>query len=147
MNIEIKNIDDALNKFNSNEISNELNNYITDMSLKGFKNIKELNIKCNLTKKEKEELEEIIHNYYKNLAKDLNYIDKHDNHIQIILFLLGLLLILISKETTSFLSEVLLIAGWVFVWEMLYDVLFNQIKRKRKAYIYKNLAKCKINFI
>lgn len=147
MNIELKKIDDAFNPFNSNEISNELDKYITDACLKGFKNIKELNIKCNLTKKEQEKLEETVHNYYKDQSKGLNNIDKYDNYIQIILLLLGLLLILISKETTTFLSEILLITGWVFVWELLYDVLFNQIKRKRKANIYKKLSKCKINFI
>lgn len=61
--------------------------------------------------------------------------------------LLGIILIIISEQFTSFLSELFLIAGWVVVWEMVYDILFTGIKRKRDLKIVKKLATCEISFI
>ena len=49
-----------------------------------------------------------------------------------------------SKQFTNIVSEVFLIAGWVIIWEIIYDVLFSEIKRKRKARIYKTLASATI---
>ena len=45
-----------------------------------------------------------------------------------------------SKQFTNIVSEIFLIAGWVIIWEIIYDILFSEIKRKRKAKIYKALA-------
>jgi len=147
MNIEIKNLNDALNKYNSNLINPELDNYLTLEIIKNFRIINELNIISNLNKDEQELLINAIHNNYNLKFKDLKQIDKYDDYIRLILLLLGVLLISISNETSYFISEISLIAGWVFIWEMLYDILFKQIKRKRKAIIYKRLSICKVNFI
>jgi len=147
MNIEIKKLEDALNKFNSELISEELENYILEQSLTNLNKAKEINIKCNLSQAEKELLVNSIHNYYSNLNKGYKKIDKYDDYVRIFLLIIGIILILISQETGSFLSELFLITGWLFIWELLYDILFNQIKRQRKANIYKKLSTCKINFI
>ena len=147
MNIEIKNINDALNKYNNNLLNPELDNYLISEIIKSSKNINELSIKSNLGKDEQDLLINAIHNNYNLKFKDLKLIDKYDDYLRLILLLLGVFLISISQETSSFISEISLIAGWVFIWEMLYDILFKQIKRKRKAVIYRKLSKCKINFI
>ena len=62
-------------------------------------------------------------------------------------FLLGIILIIISEQLTLFLSELFLIAGWVVIWEVVYDILFTGIKRKRELKIAKKLSTCEINFI
>lgn len=146
MNIEINNLEDALNKFNKEQLSEELDNYITSKCLTNITKSKIITIKCNLSTKEKEILKNTIHSHYTNLANGLKRIDKYDDYIRLVLLIVGIILILISQETISFLSELFLITGWLFIWEMLYDVLFNQIKRKRSANIYKRLSKCEINF-
>lgn len=146
MIIKVEKLEDALNKFNNEKLSPELNEYIKKECQANLKNTLEINIEGKLTKKEQEKFANTIHSYYESLFKKYRYIDKYDNTIRVILLFIGIILLLISEQTTSLISELFLITGWIFIWEMLYDGLFNQINRKRKANIYKKLATSKINF-
>ena len=143
MNIEINitNENELLNIYNKNIISETLDNYLTT-SLE-HRSLKE-NITINITGTENENIKNIITNYYKEKYLYFKKIDTLDNYIRLVLFLIGVLSIFISKQFTNIVSEVFLIAGWVIIWEIIYDVLFSEIKRKRKARIYKTLAKAKI---
>ena len=145
MIIELNNFNDALNPYNKELLNDELNEYIKKECLNNKKKI-EINIIGNLTHEEKNKLENIIHNFYYNSYTLSNKIDKLDNYIRIISLLFGSILILISEEFISFFSELFLIAGWILIWEMLYDILFNEIKRKKILKIYKTLATCNITF-
>ena len=143
MNIEINITDEneLLNIYNKNIISETLDNYlITSLEHRSLKE----NITINITGTENENIKNIITNYYKEKYLYFKKIDTLDNYIRLVLFLIGVLSIFISKQFTNIVSEVFLIAGWVIIWEIIYDVLFSEIKRKRKARIYKTLAKAKI---
>lgn len=145
MNIKInlENELDALNRYNKNIISESLDNYL--VSSLEHKPLKEtINIIISGTKNEN--IETTIKNYYQEKYLYLNKIDKLDNYIRLILFVIGIIAILFSEQFTSVFSEIFLISGWVIIWEIIYDILFNEIKRKRKAKIYKYLANSKINF-
>ena len=139
MNIEINITDEneLLNIYNKNIISETLDNYLTT-SLE-HRSLKE-NITINITGTENENIKNIITNYYKEKYLYLKKIDSLDNYIRLVLFLIGVLSIFMSKQFTNFVSEIFLIAGWVIIWEIIYDILFSEIKRKRKAKIYKALA-------
>lgn len=145
MNIEInlENELDALNIYNKNIISESLDNYLVSFlehkPLKGTINI-------TISGTNNNNIEVIIKNYYQEKYLYLNKIDKLDNYIRLILFIIGLIAILLSEQFTNVISEIFLISGWVIIWEIIYDVLFNEIKRKRKAKIYKYLANSKITF-
>ena len=76
-----------------------------------------------------------------------NKIDKIDDYFHLILMIVGIVAIILSEKIVSLLSELFLIAGWVVIWEILYDIIFNDIKRRRTIRIYKELARCKINFL
>ena len=143
MNIEINitNENELLNIYNKNIISETLDNYLTT-SLE-HRSLKE-NITINITGTENENIKNIITNYYKEKYLYFKKIDTLDNYIRLVLFLIGVLSIFMSKQFTNIVSEIFLIAGWVIIWEIIYDVLFSEIKRKRKARIYKTLAKAKI---
>ena len=143
MNIEINitNENELLNIYNKNIISETLDNYLTT-SLE-HRSLKE-NITINITGTKNENIKNIITNYYKEKYLYLKKIDSLDNYIRLVLFLIGVLSIFMSKQFTNIVSEIFLIAGWVIIWEIIYDVLFSEIKRKRKARIYKTLAKAKI---
>ena len=130
--IELNNLDNATNQFNNEVLDNELDNYITNTSLHILP---------------KEQLIKLIHTHYEKKVKQLKQIDKYDDYFRMILLLLGIILIIISEHLTSFLSELFLIAGWVVVWEMVYDILFTGMKRKRSLNLYKKLATCKIEFL
>lgn len=145
MNIEInlENELDALNKYNKNIISESLDNYL--ISFLEHKPLKET-INIIISGTENQNIESIIKNYYQEKYLYLNKIDKLDNYIRLILFIIGVIAILFSEQFTNVISEIFLISGWVIIWEIIYDVLFNEIKRKRKARIYKALVNSKITF-
>lgn len=142
MNIEIalKEEHDALCEFNQNKISENLNHYLVE-SLE-HQSLKELTITITGTNNSK--LEKIIHKYYQEKYYFLKKVDNIDNYIRLILFLIGIIFILISEQFSHVLSEIFLIAGWVVLWETVYDILFKAIERKRKANLYKILANSKI---
>lgn len=139
MNIEINitNENELLNIYNKNIISETLDNYLTT-SLE-HRSLKE-NITINITGTENENIKNIITKYYKEKYLYFKKIDTLDNYIRLVLFLIGVLSIFMSKQFTNIVSEIFLIAGWVIIWEIIYDILFSEIKRKRKAKIYKALA-------
>ena len=78
-----------------------------------------------------------------NLVFDLKYLDVK---LYLILLIIGILLIIISENLISFISELFLIAGWVVIWEMVYDIIFNQLKRTKNKNHYQKLAQAQINF-
>ncbi len=146
--IELNNLDNATNQFNNEVLDNELDNYITNTSLHILpKEAILLNIYGISKYQEQEQLIKLIHTHYEKKVKQLKQIDKYDDYFRMILLLLGIILIIISEHLTSFLSELFLIAGWVVVWEMVYDILFTGMKRKRSLNLYKKLATCKIEFL
>lgn len=145
MNIEInlENELDALNIYNKNIISESLDNYL--VSFLEHKHLKEP-ITLIISGNKNQDIDKIIKNYYQEKYLYLNKIDKLDNYIRLILFIIGLIAIIFSEQFTNVIGEIFLISGWVIIWEIIYDVLFNEIKRKRKAKIYKYLANSKITF-
>lgn len=150
MNIKIKlnNINEALNIFNNELISEELNNYITDIYLHRFKKRKNttLEIEGITNKQEQEKLTETIHSYYTHKLKYNNRIEKIYDYTQLSLLIIGIILIIVSENLIFFPSELLLIAGWVIIWELIYDIIFNEIKRRIKINMYKNLSKITITY-
>ena len=148
INIKLKNIEDATNPFNESLLNEELDNYIVN----NCKHISSkesiiLNVNNLSKKEEQEQLLTLIHHHYQNKVKQFNKIDKYDDYFRLILLLLGIILIIISEQFISLLSELFLIAGWVVVWEVVYDILFTGIKRKRDLKLCQKLSTCKINFI
>lgn len=148
INIELKNLEMALNPFNKDILSDELENYIFRACEQQLLKNKDLNI--NITGlnslEDQKKLNNTIHTYYQNKTTIYKKIDSVDNYIRITLTCIGAIVILISHEFDFLLSELFLIAGWVIIWEIVYDLLFNEIKRKRKKKIYSRLSTVKINF-
>ena len=148
VNIKLETLEDATNKFNNEVLSEELDNYVIHSCLHTLhKERIILNVNGLSKKEEQEQLKKIIHHHYQNKVKQLSKIDKYDDYFRIILLLLGILLIIISEQFTALLSELFLIAGWVVVWEIVYDILFTGVKRKRDKKIYQKLATCEIEFL
>ena len=147
INIKLDSLEDATNKFNNEVLNEELANYITSSCLHSLQKERiTLSIKGLPNINHQEQLSKLIHSHYQSKVKQLNKIDKYDDYFRVILLLLGILLIIISEQFTSLLSELFLIAGWVVVWEIAYDILFTSIKRKRDLKLYKKLATCEIEF-
>ena len=146
MEIELE-INMALNPFNSNILANELNDYILDCCefLPQKKDVLNIVVK-GLAHKEQDKFANVLHIYYQNKLCEYKKIFDMEQSIRFVFFIIGVLAILISELFSSFLEELFLIAAWVIVWEIIYDLLFKQIKRIKKAKIYKYLANAKISF-
>lgn len=146
--IELNNISEVFNKFNSDMINQELDNYIISFCENKFFRKKGITLEVYgiNDSKDKDLFIDIIHHHYKNKVNFYSKLDKFDDYYRISLLILGIVAILLSENFVSFLSELFLIAGWVVIWEIVYDVIFNEIRRKRKENIYKKLANSNIVF-
>lgn len=152
IDVFIEKKEDLTNKYNSEVLSKEVNNYIEEECL-GVK-VKE-NISLNiytpkdLPTEEKESITKLIHRNYKALYQESIEINNYQNKISIVLSLLGIIFIVISNFLSSekILSELFEIAGWVALWEVMYKELFEDIKDKMKRQKYKKLSQCKVEYI
>jgi len=118
INIDLKNIESALNEFNKNILSEDLNNYLI-YNLNNQKLINKsiiINIKGINNKEDQLHLTEVISNYYQTKTNFFNKLDTIDNLVHFILGIIGTIIILISHEFNFLLSELFLIAGWVIIW-------------------------------
>ena len=146
--IKLKNLNEATASFNEEILNNELDNYLTS-SCKHISSKERISllIKDFTNKEDQIDLINLIHNHYLHKVKYLNKIDKYDDYFRFLLLLLGIILIIISEIFSALLSELFLIAGWVVIWEVVYDILFTGIKRKQKLKIAQKLSTCEISFI
>ena len=147
INIDINKLEELENKFNGKHINKDLDEYIMECAkLIPSKRKIILNINSKLNKNEKEMVSNLIHQYYEEKLKQYHIIDKYDDYLRIILLLLGIICILLSETFIDLLSELFLIAGWVVVWEVIYDLIFTGFKRKKIKGIYQKLSRCEISF-
>lgn len=137
---------DLVEKYNENKLSKELIEYITKQAIPVGKNDKikiVLNVKCDNMDRDCTELLKV------GLSEEYNRIIKeHEitNIKQFCLLILGIIFLflstLINDETIW--KEILLIIGWVPIWEAVDIELFSDIKSKRKKRIIKKLLNSEI---
>lgn len=137
---------DLVEKYNENKLSKELIEYITKQAIPVGKNDKikiVLNVKCDNMDRDCTELLKV------GLSEEYNRIIKeHEitNIKQFCLLILGIIFLflstLINDETIW--KEILLIIGWVPIWEAVDIELFSDIKSKRKKKIIKKLLNSEI---
>ena len=140
--IDINNKADLLEKYNNTKISKELIEYLINES--SYINKKD-NIIIKINNNTKLDLD-IVLSLKKALEEEYNNtIKSHikNDIVQIIFFFLGLFFLFLSTKITSsnIWKEILLIGGWVFIWEMIDLELFNDFRgRKRKRILQRLIA-------
>lgn len=153
IDIIVSDKEDLYNNFNSKKLSSELGSYIYNQSL-GYSINEEfkINIKVTdiLTDKEKNDIVDMIREYFGLSIKETLIYYKYNNFKKIVLFILGIILIYISHFVGTIndflISEVFLIIGWVAIWEVFENILLVDSKKKFKLKRLKRLVKCKISF-
>ena len=152
--INVNNYIDVVDKFNNNQLSHDLANFIYNQyKAMPIRNNVEININVNffITEKEQEHLADMIHKYFGLEVQKSIMVARYKTKYQILLFLIGIFLItlsnlsFISKLTT--IHEILLIFGWVAVWELIYDIMFVDINENVTRKRYKKLSKVRVNYI
>ena len=146
INIELNNYEDAFNKFNKEELSEELASYIFEIAKQISLDEISIKIKGNFDEEKQSELESLIRRYYRKKTVIFNRDDKYNNIFKMAFALIGIILINISIYVHDLLGELFLIAGSVAIWEVVGDFLFEIMKRKREKSIYTRLSRCNISF-
>ena len=148
INIDINNLEELENSFNKKHINRDLEEYIMECAKLMPRGGKiELKINGNLNPNEQDNATNLIHGYYKEEFKQYHLIDKYDDYVRIVLLILGIVFIIISEHLIDVLSELFLIAGWVVVWEIIYDLIFTGFKRKKQKVFIKNYPNVKFRLV
>lgn len=124
----------------SNEVSSDLIKYlVSEAKVKD-----DIEIIVN-TKLDIHNIDELIKKGLEDSYKDTKLIDKFYDNKQLILFIVGMLFLIFSTITKpEVIKELILIIGWVAVWEV-FDIAINvDSKQKYNRRIIKKLINCKI---
>lgn len=139
------------NQFHKERLSPELSAYILEeCKTASLKEKIEIHIYCKeeLDKREQTYLIDMIRrNYGIDIQELLLYTEKN-RLISLICILVGIfiLFIYLFVDIIPILSEVILIIAWVFIWEGIYNLLFDGIKNEIYRKRLKKLTECKILF-
>lgn len=149
--ININDEKDYKNKYNSNNLSAELSNYIyEECKGKPINNKVLIIIKSNYKINQEEKIDIInkIHNNYKIDLNEQLLMIKYSNIKNVAIFLLGVLFLYLYYfiKINFVLSEMTLIVGWVAIWEAVYVWMFVRDKNNIKIKRLKKLANCEIKF-
>lgn len=151
--ININDYNEAILNFNHNKLSNELASYIYNQAMTmPFKQSFNLVITCNekLSQKQKDNLVDMIRSNFGLEIKRITVITKYQNIRQLFVFIVGVILIALANlkyiKDLSIIHEIYMIAGWVAIWEVIYNILFEDIKKRFKLKKYKQLTQARIDF-
>lgn len=140
------------NPFNENKLSDSLSNYILE-ECKGFNYNSEIeiHIKANfeVSREEKINIINMIRSNYGNDIKENNIYMNHLTKRNIIFFIAGCLITAYSfviEKSSPIISEIVLIIGWISIWEVLYSLFFSESKKRLEIKRLKQLANSKIIF-
>ena len=151
--INLNHNDDVYNKFNNKILSNELRNYIYEQYT-SFKEDGSIDIIISsdedMTDKFKDNVRKMIMDDINSNIIEFNKIQKNLIIKSILLSIIGVCLIITAHFFNVYnefvVSEVLMIAGWVSIWQVFDNLFFKQSKWQSKYNGYKKLNKCKIKF-
>lgn len=140
------------NPFNENKLSDALSNHILE-ECKGFDYNSEIEIhiktKFNPTREEKINIINMIRSNYGNDIKENGVYMNHLYKRNVVFFVGGCLITAYSfiiEKTLPIISEIILIIGWIGIWEVLYSIFFSESKKRLETKRLKQLANSKIIF-
>lgn len=152
ISVDINEFDSIFNQYNHNLLSYDFGKYLYN-SVTTIKNTNKITIeitsKIDLSNEEQKKIKEtIVKNTEFYLKKEKN-LKKQDNYNKIFLMIIGITLILLANliKEIYLIEELLLISGWVAIWEVVNDLLFVDSKRSKKIKYLKKLYKSNIEFI
>lgn len=140
--VDLLNISDLIERYNTDKVSNKLINYIVEeaSSLKN-KEITEIIINNNLEIPAKRLIREGLQEEYERCTKKRHYI----NLIQLLYILAGVIVLIFAfLITNEVLKEIILIGGWVFLWSAMEMEMTSDFIEYRRRKIIKRLLGCKI---
>lgn len=151
--ISIDEFSSFFDPLNKNRISNEIVEYIhREMKLIPMKSRIVIKIcgRASFSSKEKEQMIDVLRNHYGLLVQHELRLHRYRKVKKFVLLLIGILFIAFSSYlsdlVTDVIGELFLIAGWVVIWELVYEVVFTDNTQKFQVLQMKKLTNCQIIF-
>ena len=150
--IELKDKNDFVSKYNNNRISKDLYNYIKEeiklLNVKEQINI-EIKSKFKMTDEEKELLALNIKKTTNEEIIDLEYIEQKVLLKEMLFLMIGIIITFLwfIVRKSEFISEIILIIGWLFVWEAVKKLVFSRVENRLNIKRLKQIVKSDIDFI
>lgn len=152
--VNLKNKQDLYNPYNNSILNDNLSSYLLN-SLRGLGLKEKVQITIihteDISLEEQKNIENIIHtNFYRIDFEDSIHTKAY--HIRaIILLIVGIILLWISYYLNTnniyIIEELILILGWVAIWEVADYLLFEDTKNRIKSKRIDELTKATIKFI
>ncbi len=143
--IDILDESDFLERYNKQIVSSELLHYIINQAT--YLNNKDslkmiIHRKCHMPDNYLKILKDALEREYIFYKRRLHF----NNILQIVFLICGFLLLFLSQgiKNAEVLKEILLIGGWVFIWEMIELELFSDSKNHHNLKVLKKLLKSEI---
>ena len=152
VDVYVENKNSFQNQFHKERLSKELSNYILEeCKAIPLKEKLEIHIYCKeeLNKEEQLHVVDMIRRNYGIDIQELLLYSKKNMLMSLICILVGILILFIYLfvDIVPVLSEVILIIAWVFIWEGIYNLLFDGIKNEIYKKRLKKLTECRIIFV
>ena len=149
--IHLKDKEDYKNGFNNKKLSYALSNYILEESknLDTKQKIKFIiSSSWEMASSEKDEFINMLRNNFGTDVSEIMNIHKKENLSNLLSLLIGIILLIIYSIDfkTLFLAELILIVGWGFLWEAIYNFFFKGIKTRLMITRRKQIINGKIEF-
>ena len=126
-------------KYNENTLAPELKDYLLNEIIGYDINTKitiHINAKFKLTDEEKEHYKKIIIKEFKESNDELEYEIELGNIKKLTLLLIGISFVIASyffgHIIGEILEEIIMVFGWVALWEVAYAIFFTDASRRRK---------------
>ena len=151
ININLKKKEDFYSRYSNQKLNSELTDFIYNECYgEDYKNNIVINIytKLKISKKEKNDMMDTIRRTFGLKVQDELYYYEKAKFKKTILFLIGIVLIVIYYLSfIEVLSEIILILGWLAIWESVYSFLADSSKDYIRIYRLRKLASSRIYFL
>ena len=153
INLDLDDRDEYINQYDDDKISDELHNYIIKEAMKidnSSRIVIRVNMNFEVNDEEKKKLRRMLMRDFDDSINNREFMVRHDNVRNIYLTLIGISCLIISflfsYLNIGLISEVFMIIGWVSIWEIVDDVLFEKTEWRLRKRKYMQLKRAKIVF-
>lgn len=141
--VTIDTMEDITSRFNDELLDEEFTQYLLKHTFIREKKItNKIVIESNLDFTKEKEIESIIKEHFNRKIKMFKIKDLINDKLELFMLLLGIILLIAYYLTNQLniiiISEILLISGWVLIWEWFYKKVFDETSEKIE------LKKCNI---
>jgi len=143
--VDILNETELLEKYNTKRVNKDFIEYLIKEA-KYVEEYEKVNITINNKIKSKIDIEEIITDGLRREYENISIEYHRNNIIQIALLIIGILLIFVSSLISEkyIWKEIILIIGWVPIWEAVDLELFRDFRKRRRKHIIAKLLSSEI---